>query len=69
MLLDITDSDLEIQYEPAGLTFVKNRIGSPDKAREEKLSPDDVMGGTVTISVLGGVDGFTPILNAGDVHS
>ena len=35
-----------------------------DKAREEKLSPDDVMGGTFTISVLGSVDGFTPILNA-----
>ncbi len=35
-----------------------------DKAREDKLSPDDVVGGTFTISVLGSVDGFTPILNA-----
>ncbi|MCL0028987.1 2-oxo acid dehydrogenase subunit E2 [Dehalococcoidia bacterium] len=35
-----------------------------DKSREEKLSPDDVVGGTFTISVLGSVDGFTPILNA-----
>ncbi len=34
-----------------------------DKAREEKLSPDDVVGGTFTISILGSVDGFTPILN------
>ena len=34
------------------------------KAREGKLSPDDVVGGTFTISVLGTVDGFTPILNA-----
>ena len=32
-------------------------------AREGKLSPDDVVGGTFTISVLGAVDGFTPILN------
>ena len=34
------------------------------KAKEGKLSPDDVVGGTFTISVLGTVDGFTPILNA-----
>jgi pyruvate dehydrogenase E2 component (dihydrolipoamide acetyltransferase) len=34
------------------------------KARDGKLSPDDVVGGTFTISVLGTVDGFTPILNA-----
>ena len=33
------------------------------KAREGKLTPDDVLGGTFTISVLGAVDGFTPILN------
>ncbi|MBX2869829.1 MAG: NAD-dependent epimerase/dehydratase family protein [Acidiferrobacterales bacterium] len=35
LVLDITGSDLEIQYEPAGMTFVKNRIGSPTKATEE----------------------------------
>ena len=34
-------------------------------AREGKLAPDDTAGGTFTISVLGSVDGFTPILNAG----
>ena len=34
------------------------------KAREGKLLPDEVAGGTFTISVLGTVDGFTPILNA-----
>lgn len=34
-----------------------------DKARANTLSPDDVLGGTFTISVLGVVDGFTPILN------
>ena len=36
-----------------------------DKARDGNLLPDDVSGGTFTISVLGSVDGFTPILNAG----
>ena len=35
------------------------------RAREGRLSPDEVVGGTFTISVLGTVDGFTPILNAG----
>ena len=35
------------------------------RARENRLSPDKVVGGTFTISVLGTVDGFTPILNAG----
>ncbi len=34
-------------------------------AREGKLAPDDVAGGTFTVSALGSVDGFTPILNAG----
>ncbi len=34
-LLEITGSDAGIHYEPAGLTFVKNRIGSPDKAADE----------------------------------
>jgi pyruvate dehydrogenase E2 component (dihydrolipoamide acetyltransferase) len=29
------------------------------------LLPDDMVGGTFTISVLGTVDGFTPILNRG----
>ena len=33
------------------------------RARANSLSPDDVVGGTFTISVLGSVDGFTPILN------
>ena len=34
-----------------------------NRARVNELSPDDVVGGTFTISVLGSVDGFTPILN------
>ena len=35
------------------------------KAMEGGLMPDDLAGGTFTISVLGSVDGFTPILNQG----
>lgn len=34
-ILEITDSKLSIQYEPSGLTFVKNRIGCPKKAEAE----------------------------------
>jgi UDP-glucose 4-epimerase len=35
LLLEITGSKQNIQFEPAGMTFVKNRIGCPVKAREE----------------------------------
>jgi len=35
LILEVTGSKLKIQYEPAGLTFVKNRIGSPVKAEKE----------------------------------
>ena len=35
-MIDLTGSRLEIQYEPAGMTFVTNRIGCP-KAAEEDL--------------------------------
>lgn len=35
LILEVTESDLEIQYEPGGQTFVKNRIGCPRKASEE----------------------------------
>ena len=35
MILEITRSDLDIQYKPGGMTFVKNRIGSSAKAKEE----------------------------------
>jgi len=35
LILEITHSDLEIQYEPAGKTFVKNRIGCPQKAEQQ----------------------------------
>lgn len=34
-VLEILDSDLEIQYEPSGLTFVTNRIGSTEFAEKE----------------------------------
>lgn len=35
LLLKLTNSDLKIQYEPAGLTFVTNRIGSTELAEED----------------------------------
>ena len=35
MILKITGSNLSVQYEPAGLTFVKNRIGCPKKAIDQ----------------------------------
>lgn len=35
LLLELAGSELKIQYEPQGKTFVKNRIGSPEKARKE----------------------------------
>jgi UDP-glucose 4-epimerase len=34
-LLRITSSDVGVRYEPEGLTFVKNRIGSTQRAEEE----------------------------------
>lgn len=34
-LLVLTGSDLEIEYKPGGLTFVKNRVGCPEKAEQE----------------------------------
>lgn len=35
LILAVTGKDLKIQYEPAGQTFVKNRIGDPGKASRE----------------------------------
>lgn len=35
LILKITNSKLSVQYEPGGLTFVKNRIGCPKKASEQ----------------------------------
>lgn len=35
MLLKLTGSNLDIQYEPAGKTFVTHRIGSIEKAEKE----------------------------------
>jgi UDP-glucose 4-epimerase len=35
LLLEITGSDVGIRYEPEGVTFVKNRIGSADRASDE----------------------------------
>ena len=35
LVLKITESNLSVHYEPAGLTFVKNRIGCPKKAEDQ----------------------------------
>lgn len=35
LILEVTGSSMPIQYEPAGKTFVTNRIGSTDKAERE----------------------------------
>ena len=45
--------------------IARETTGLADRARDGSLGPDEVLGGTFTISVLGSVDGFTPILNAG----
>lgn len=34
-ILEVTGSDLKIEYKPGGLTFVKNRVGCPKKASAE----------------------------------
>lgn len=35
LVVELTGGQSQIVYEPGGLTFVKNRIGSPDKARQQ----------------------------------
>ena len=35
LLLEMTGSNLKIQYEPAGQTFVTHRVGCPEKAKKE----------------------------------
>ena len=35
LLLTITGSDLSVKYEPAGQTFVTNRVGDPTKAEKD----------------------------------
>jgi UDP-glucose 4-epimerase len=35
LILEITSSNLKIQYKPEGTTFVKNRVGCPKKAEAE----------------------------------
>jgi pyruvate dehydrogenase E2 component (dihydrolipoamide acetyltransferase) len=53
-----------------GITDLSKELGAiSQKARDGKLSPDDMSGGTFTISSLGGIGGtsFTPIVNAPEV--
>jgi UDP-glucose 4-epimerase len=35
LVLEITGSDAGIRYEPEGVSFVKNRVGSPERASSE----------------------------------
>ena len=53
-----------------GITELSKELGAiSQKARDGKLTPDDMSGGTFTISSLGGIGGtsFTPIVNAPEV--
>ncbi|HEV8625211.1 MAG TPA: dihydrolipoyllysine-residue acetyltransferase [Acidimicrobiia bacterium] len=53
-----------------GVTELSKELGAMSaKARDGKLSPADMSGGTFTISSLGGIGGthFTPIVNAPEV--
>jgi pyruvate dehydrogenase E2 component (dihydrolipoamide acetyltransferase) len=53
-----------------GIVELSREFGSiSSKARDGKLSPGDMQGGTFTISSLGGIGGtgFTPIVNAPEV--
>ena len=53
-----------------GVTALSMELGEVSKrARDGKLSPDDMSGGSFTISSLGGIGGtsFTPIVNAPEV--
>ena len=53
-----------------GIVELSRELGSlSDKARDGKLTPTDMSGGTFTISSLGGIGGthFTPIVNAPEV--
>ncbi|HEX3802715.1 MAG TPA: dihydrolipoyllysine-residue acetyltransferase [Solirubrobacteraceae bacterium] len=56
--------------EKKGLVEIaRDLIELSGKARERKLGPDDMAGGTFTVSSLGGIGGtsFTPIINAPEV--
>ena len=35
LIIEVTGSDLQMQYKPSGTTFVKNRVGSPVMAEKE----------------------------------
>jgi pyruvate dehydrogenase E2 component (dihydrolipoamide acetyltransferase) len=47
------------------LELARELMEVADKARQKKLSPDDLRGGTFTVTNLGGIGGtaFTPIVN------
>ena len=56
--------------ETKGILGVARELGElSDRARENKLRPVDVEGGSITVSSLGGIGGtaFSPIVNAPEV--
>ena len=67
--------NLEVYGRLYGVENLNNRINEiseevkslSELARDGKLKSEQLRGGTFTISVLGSVDGFTPILNQGQV--
>ena len=58
LILEATGSDLEIQYEPGGMTFVKNRVGCPKRAAQE-------IGFTARTRLR---DGLTELIEWRDAH-
>jgi len=58
------------EVDRKGVTALSKELGEVSgRARDGKLSPDDMSGGSFTISSLGGIGGtsFTPIVNAPEV--
>ena len=52
-----------------GLRLAREMAEVSEKARKRRLKPDDMQGGCITITSLGGIGGtqFTPIVNAPEV--
>ncbi len=58
LLLEVTGSDVGIRHEPSGLTFVKNRVGSPVRASAE-------IGFTATVGLR---EGLASLVEWRDAH-
>lgn len=58
LLLKVTGSDVGVRHEPGGLTFVKNRVGSPERATAE-------LGFEATVDLA---DGLRSVVEWRDAH-